>query len=142
MFISVQICQSISCLIPEEICPSKVTVQLCVTIIHCCPLYVGLPAQRLGCLDRVSCTAHRTHHQIRTNLWLHARRAAMAPLQCIAYRIAALVWRCLLGFVPTYFRKFYCPTAGDQCRRSLRSTERDVLLVLFARSLHQLGRTA
>src|SRR6218665_18685 len=75
---------------------------------YCSTLYVGLPAVRLGCLERVIRTAarliggiHRTGHVSAYMLdvlhWL--------PLQQrIIFRNGAMVWRCILGLAPAYLR--------------------------------------
>ena len=52
----------------------------------------------------------------------------------IAYRIDALVWRCLLGLAPAYLRELCCPTSGALGRRSLGSAEMGALLVPFERT--------
>src|SRR5688572_31540994 len=54
--------------------------------------------------------------------------------QRIAYRTAALVWRCLLGFAPAYLRELCCPVLSSMGSRSLRSPEQGLLLVPFART--------
>src|ERR1043165_6699794 len=61
-------------------------------------------------------------------------------LQRISYRIIALVWRSLLGLAPAYLRDLCCPTSSAQGRRSLRSTERGVLMVPFARTATKQNR--
>src|SRR6218665_2198326 len=77
---------------------------------YCSCLYTGLPATRLSCLDRVLRSAARLigripkYDHISTYMsdilrWLPAR-------QRIEYRMAALVWRCLLGLDPAYLVEF------------------------------------
>src|SRR5688572_32615153 len=61
-------------------------------------------------------------------------------LQRISYRMIALVWRSLLGLAPAYLRDLCCPTLGAPGRRSLRSTERGVLKVPFARTANKQNR--
>src|SRR6218665_269385 len=72
---------------------------------YCSTLYVGLPAVRLGCLERVIRTAahliggiprtgHVSAYMLDVLHWL--------PLQQrIMFRIGAMVWRCILGLAPT-----------------------------------------
>src|SRR6218665_1528114 len=50
--------------------------------------------------------------------------------QRISYRIASLVWRCLVGFAPVYLREL-CSAMSS---RSLRSSQQGLLLVPFART--------
>ena len=52
----------------------------------------------------------------------------------------ALVWRSLLGLAPAYLRDLCCPTLGAPGRRSLRSTERGVLMVPFAHTATKQNR--
>ena len=54
--------------------------------------------------------------------------------QRIAYRVLALVWRCLLGLAPAYLRELCCSTQDVQGRRSLRSSVQGELLVPYART--------
>src|SRR6218665_2250637 len=109
-----------------------------ILIYYCSTLYVGLPAVRLGCLERVIRTATcriggipRTGHvsaYIRDVLhWL--------PLQQqIMFCIGAMVWRCILGLALAYLRDLCCPTPGTRSRSSLRSSEQRLLFVPFART--------
>ena len=111
---------------------------------YCCSLYVGLPACRLGCLNRVLRSAarlcgripkfgHVSGYMLDVLHWLPL-------LQRISYRMIALVWRSLLGLAPAYLRDLCCPTLGAPGRRSLRSTERGVLMVPFARTATKQNR--
>src|SRR6218665_117456 len=83
---------------------------------YCSCLYTGLPATRLSCLDRVLRSAARLigripkYDHISTYMldilhWLPAR-------QRIEYRMAALVWRCLLGLAPAYLVEFWLKVHG------------------------------
>ena len=65
--------------------------------------------------------------------WLSAR-------QRIEYRMAALVWRCLLGLAPTYLVELSGPTLSTRSSRSIRSAERGLLHVLFVRMHLQSNR--
>jgi len=105
---------------------------------YCCSLYAGLPAVRLGCLDRILRSAarligrkpkydHISGYMLDVLHWLPSE-------QRIAYRTAALVWRCLLGFAPAYLRELCCPVLSARGSRSLRSSEQALLLVPFART--------
>ena len=105
---------------------------------YCCSLYAGLPAVRLGCLDRILRSAarligripkydHVSGYMLDVLHWLPSE-------QRIAYRTAALVWRCLLGFAPAYLRELCCPVLSARGSRSLRSSEQALLLVPFART--------
>ena len=105
---------------------------------YCCSLYAGLPAVRLGCLDGIMRSAarligripkygHVSGYMLDVLHWLPSE-------QRIAYRTAALVWRCLLGFAPAYLRELCCPVLSARGSRSLRSSEQGLLLVPFART--------
>src|SRR6218665_604536 len=97
---------------------------------YCSCLYTSNPATCLSCLDRVLRTAARLvpkYDQISSYMrdilhWLPAR-------QRIEYRMAALVWRCLLGLAPTYLFEFCGLTLSARSSRPLRSA---VLHVPFA----------
>src|SRR6218665_324417 len=54
--------------------------------------------------------------------------------QRIEYRVASMVWRCQLGLAPTYLIDLYRPVSGPRSSRSLRSSERGLLSVPFART--------
>src|SRR6218665_1357546 len=73
---------------------------------YCFSLYAGLPVCRLACLDRVLRSAarligvipkfgHVSKYMIDVLRWLPAE-------QRISYRIASIVWRCLLGLLFTF----------------------------------------
>src|SRR6218665_3242111 len=59
--------------------------------------------------------------------WLPAR-------QRIGYRMAALVWRCLLGLATAYLVEFCGPTQSARSSLSLRSADQGLLRVPFART--------
>src|SRR6218665_789345 len=59
--------------------------------------------------------------------WLPAR-------QQIEYRVAALVWRYLLGLAPAYLVEFCGPTQSARSSLSLRSADQGLLRVPFART--------
>src|SRR6218665_2048179 len=107
---------------------------------YCCLLYAGLPACRLGSLDRVLRSAarliggipkfaHVSQYMLNVLHWLPAE-------QRISYRIAALVWRCLVGLAPVYLhvRELCCRPLSAMSSRSLRSFQQGLLLVRFART--------
>ena len=105
---------------------------------YCSSLYTGLPACRLGCLDQVLRSAarliggipkfgHVSKYMLDVLRWVPVE-------QRISYRIASLVWRCLLGLAPLYLRELYCPLHSAMSSRLLRSSQQGLLLVPFARS--------
>ena len=57
--------------------------------------------------------------------WLPAR-------QRIEYRMAALVWRCLLGLAPIYLVELCGPTQSARSAHALRSAELGLVCVPFA----------
>src|SRR6218665_2361381 len=52
-----------------------------------------------------------------------------AALQRISYRVAVLVWRCLLGSAPAYLWELCSPVSGVSGRRDLHSSVSGQLLV-------------
>src|SRR6218665_3884838 len=52
-------------------------------------------------------------------------------LPAIEYRMAALVWRCLLGLAPAYLVELYGPTQSARSYHSLRSAKQGLLHVPF-----------
>src|SRR6218665_3455732 len=105
---------------------------------YCLSLYSGLPSVRLASLSRVLRSAarligqipkfgHVSSYMVEVLHWLPIR-------QRIEYRVASLVWRCQLGLAPTYLIDLCRPVSGSRSSRSLRSSERGLLLVPFART--------
>src|SRR6218665_3154383 len=54
--------------------------------------------------------------------------------QRISYRIASLVWRCLVGVAPVYLLELCCRPLSAMSSRSLRSSQQGLLIVPFART--------
>src|SRR6218665_993765 len=52
--------------------------------------------------------------------------------QRISYRIAFIVWRCLLVLAPLYLHELCCPLMSAMSSRSLCSSQQGLLLVPFA----------
>src|SRR6218665_2405684 len=101
-------------------------------------LYSCLPSVRLASLSRVLRSAarpigqipkfgHVSSYMLEVLHWLPIR-------QRMEYRVASLVWRCQLGLVPTYLIDLCRPVSGSRSGRSLRSSERGLLSVPFART--------
>lgn len=105
---------------------------------YCCSPYVGLPAGRLGCLDRILRSAARLIGHIpkfgHVSSYMRDVLHWLPSEQRIAYRVAALVWRCLLGLAPAYLRELCFPVLSARGSRSLRSSAQGLLLVPFART--------
>ena len=111
---------------------------------YCSSLYAGLPACLLGCLDRILRFAthliggipifgHVSKYMLDVLRWLPAE-------QWIPYRIASLVWRCLLDLAPPYLREPCCPLLSAMSSQSLRSYQQGILLVAFARTSTKQSR--
>lgn len=105
---------------------------------YCLSLYSGLPSVRLASLSRVLRSAarligqipkfgHVSSYMLEVLHWLPIR-------QRIEYRVASMVWRCQLGLAPTYLIDLCRPVSGSRSSRSLRSSERGLLSVPFART--------
>src|SRR6218665_1115503 len=60
--------------------------------------------------------------------------------QRISYRIASIVWRCLLGLAPLYLRELCCPLHSAMSSQSLCSSQQGLLLVPFAHTVPPLSR--
>ena len=101
-------------------------------------------AGRLGCLDRILRSAARLIGRIpkfgHVSRYMRDVLHWLPSEQRIAYRIAALVWRCLLGLAPAYLRELCCPVLSARGSRSLRSSEQGLLLVPFARTSTRQNR--
>ena len=73
---------------------------------YCCSLYAGLHACRLGSLDRVLRSAARLIGGIpkfgHVSQYMHDVLHWLPAEQRISYRIASLVWHCLVGLAPVY----------------------------------------
>ena len=93
---------------------------------YCSALYIGLPAGRIRCLERVLRSAARLVGHFRkfdhVSSYMHDVLHWLPLPQRIAYRVLALVWRCLLGLAPAYLRELCRSTQDVQGRRSLRSS--------------------
>jgi len=109
---------------------------------YCSTLYAGLPGLRLGCLERVIRTAarfiggiprtgHVSAYMLDVRHWLHFHH-------WLTFCLAAVVWRCQLGLAPAYLQDLCYPTLGTRGRSALRSMERGVLFVSFARTSTRL----
>src|SRR6218665_173649 len=85
-----------------------------------------LSAVRLGCLEQVIRTAAHLIRGIPRTRHLSGYMLDVLHLlpfqQPVIFRIAALVWRCLLALAITYLRDLCCPTLGRGLS-SLRSME-------------------
>src|SRR6218665_556133 len=112
---------------------------------YCSSIFVGLPGVRMEKLRWVHRAAarliggfrkfdHISHYMRNVLHWL--------PFpQCIFYRIASLVWRCLSGWAPSYLRELCRPLSSCSGRRALQSSAHGNLVVLFARSLTMQTRS-
>ena len=74
------------------------------------------------------------------HLWGYLESIIHTLLHIYEYRIAALVWRCLLGLAPAYLTKLCSPTLSARGSRSLRSAEQGLLSVPFARTSTKQSR--
>src|SRR6218665_3932448 len=93
---------------------------------HCCSVLVGLPLMLTAYLDRVLHSAVRliggsvpkyasiSRYMRDTLHWLPIR-------QRIFYRVAVLLWHCLLGFAPVYLQELCRPVSTLVGRQALRS---------------------
>ena len=106
---------------------------------HCCSVLVGLPLTMTARLDRVLRSAARliggvpkyasiSGYMRDTLHWLPIR-------QRIFYRVAVLVWHCLIGFAPVYLQELCRPVSTLVGRQALRSSSGGILLVPYVNTL-------
>src|SRR6218665_351339 len=105
---------------------------------YCLSLYSGLPSVRLASQNHVLRSAarligqipkfgHVSSYMLEVLHWLPIRQRR-------EYRVASMVWRCQLGLASTYLIDHCRPVSGSRSSRSLRSSERGLLSVPFART--------
>ena len=101
-------------------------------------MLVGLPLALVARLDRVLRSAARLIGRIPkfapVSAYIHDTLHWLPVSQRIQFRIAALVWRCLLGTAPAYLCELCCPVSAVVGRRVLRSASSGELLVPRART--------
>src|SRR6218665_915399 len=59
----------------------------------------------------------------------------------LCYRLSSIVWRCVLGIVPTYLLELFILTSSCTGRQSLRSASRGDFVVPHARTAIKQHRT-
>ena len=100
---------------------------------YCSAIYDGLPACRIGSLNRVLRTAARLVGRIprfgRVSEYMRDVLHWLPYPQRIVYRISVLVRRCIEGLAPLYLRELCCSTTRVQRRCSLRSAAQAELIV-------------
>ena len=100
---------------------------------YCCSILVGLPQLLISRLDRVLRSAARLIGRIpkyaSVSSYMRDTLHWLPISQRIEYRIASLVWRCLLGCAPTYLVELCRPVSVVLARRALRSASSGKLLV-------------
>src|SRR6218665_262565 len=101
---------------------------------YCCSFYAGLPACRLGSFDRVLSSAARLIGGIPKFGHVSQYMLDVLHWQRISYRIASLVWCCLVGLASVYLRELCCHPLSAMSSRSFRSSQQGLLLVPFART--------
>src|SRR6218665_1503194 len=101
-------------------------------------ILVGLPLALNASLDRVLCCAAHLIGCIpkygSISAYMHDMLHWLPIAQRISYRIAILVWRCLLGSAPSYLCELCRPVSGLTGRRALRSSATGQLLVPGAKT--------
>src|SRR6218665_1792772 len=105
---------------------------------YCSSLYIGLPATRLNCLDRVLRSAARLIGRVSKFDHISAYMRDVLhwlPLrQRIEFRVAVLIWSSLIGQAPAYLTDLCRPSLSARSTRHLRSAEQGLLHVPFART--------
>ena len=96
------------------------------TICHSCFLVESLIIAETD-YRQIPKFGHVSSYMLEVLHWLPIR-------QRIEYRVASMVWRCQLGLAPTYLIDFCRPVSDSWSNRSLRSSERGLLSVPFART--------
>src|SRR6218665_1782369 len=105
---------------------------------HCSSILAGLPLSQTARLDRVlRCAARligRTPKYGSVSSYMRDTLHWLPIAQRICYRIAVLVWRCLIGSAPGYLCELCRPVSGLPGRRALRSSATGQLLVPRAKT--------
>lgn len=105
---------------------------------HCSSILAGLPLAQTARLDRVLRCAARLIGRIpkygSVSAYMRDTLHWLPIAQRICYRIAVLVWRCLLGSAPGYLCELCRPVSGLPGRRALRSSVTGQLLVPRAKT--------
>ena len=105
---------------------------------YCSALYLGLPATRIGCLDRVLRMAARLIGRIpkygHVSDYMRDVLHWLPVPQRIIYRVSTLVWRCIVGAAPVYLQELCCSTLNIHRRGILRSSRRAELIVPRSRT--------
>lgn len=105
---------------------------------HCSSILAGLPLAQTARLDRVLRCAARLIGRIpkygSVSAYMRDTLHWLPIAQRICYRIAVLVWRCLLGSAPGYLCELCRPVSGLPGRRALRSSATGQLLVPRAKT--------
>src|SRR6218665_2542531 len=132
---------------PVAGCVSLFVLQRCSALVHafvtsrldyCSSILVGLPLALNAHLDRVLRCAARLIGRIpkygSVSAYMHDTLYWLPTAQRISYRIAVLVWRCLLGSAPGYLCELCRLVSGLPGRRALRSSVTGQLLVPRAKT--------
>jgi len=124
---------AVSCSLSHDTAATLVHAFVTSRLDHCCSVLVGLPLTLTAHLDRVLRSAARliggvpkytsiSGYMRDTLHWLPIR-------QRIFYRVAVLVWHCLLGIAPVYLQELCRPVLTLVGRQALRSSSGGKLLV-------------
>src|SRR6218665_1963527 len=101
-------------------------------------LYIGLPATRLNCLNRVLRSAARLIGRVskfdHISAYLRDVLHWLPLRQRIEFRVAVLVWYSLIGQAPAYLTDLCRPSLSVRSTRHLRSAEQGLLHVPFDRT--------
>src|SRR6218665_2364668 len=128
------------------LCPAAALVHAFVTsrLDHCSSILAGLPLAQTARLDWVlRCAARligRIQKYVSVSAYMRDTLHWLPIDQRISYRIAVLVWRCILGSAPGYLCELCRPVSGLPGRRALRSSVTGQLFVLVLKL--QLGSVA
>src|SRR6218665_602563 len=134
------IISSASCELCLALFPATALVHAFVTsrLDHCSLILAGLPLAHTARLDRVLRCAARLIGCIpkygSVSAYMRDTLHWLPIAQRICYRIAVLVWRCLLGSAPGYLCELCRPVSGLPGRRALRSSATGQLLVPRAKT--------
>jgi len=105
---------------------------------HCSSILVGLPLALTARLDRVlRCAAHLIVHILKyasVSTYMCDMLHWLPIAQRISYRIAVLVWWCLLGSAHAYLCTLHRPVSGLPGRQALCSSVTGQLLVPRAKT--------
>src|SRR6218665_3717903 len=105
---------------------------------YCRSRYIGFPATRLNCLNRVllsvACLIGRVSKFDHISAYMRDVLHWLPLRQRIEFRVAVLIWYSLIGQAPAYLTDLCRPSLSARRTCHLRSAEQGLFRVPFART--------